>query len=151
MSKCVTKYFGELEYTPDAAFEFPAGLPGFESARRFFPVQSAGCEPLLFLQSAEHADLCFVAMPVQSVDSGYKLEMTEDDTRAIGWPEDRAVQFGPDLLCLALVTVHESGPTANLRAPVVVNLRNHRAVQAISPDTRYSHQHALSAAEPDPC
>jgi flagellar assembly factor FliW len=43
------------------------------------------------------------------------------------------------------VAEHRS-PTANLLAPIVVNLKTHRAIQAIQADSGYSHQHPLLAA-----
>jgi len=37
-------------------------------------------------------------------------------------------------------------PTANLLAPVVVNLKTRRGLQAIQVDSSYSHQHPVLAA-----
>ena len=54
--------------------------------------------------------------------------------------------MGGEALALAILTVAEGGLTANLLAPVVVNLANRRAVQAIRPDGRHSHAHPLEAA-----
>ena len=45
---------------------------------------------------------------------------------------------GPRLLCLAVLSIREEATTANLLAPVVVNLSTRLAVQAIAPGSRYS-------------
>jgi flagellar assembly factor FliW len=52
---------------------------------------------------------------------------------------------------LAILSVSENRPpTANLLAPVVINLRTRVAIQAIRLDTAYSHEQPL-AMEGAPC
>jgi flagellar assembly factor FliW len=53
--------------------------------------------------------------------------------------------------CLAILTLPERGTTANLLAPVVINIKNMKAVQAIAPDCAYSHQHILRTVEAMAC
>ena len=55
------------------------------------------------------------------------------------------------MLCLTVLSVRETGPTANLLAPIVVNLRNRKAVQAVAAESDYSHQHALMPEEASVC
>jgi flagellar assembly factor FliW len=50
-----------------------------------------------------------------------------------------------------VLSIRETGPTANLLAPIVVNLRNRRAVQAVAAESDYSHQHALMPEEASVC
>ena len=47
---------------------------------------------------------------------------------------------------LALIAIHEEDPTANLLAPIVINLQSRAAAQCIDPEMRYSHRHALASA-----
>jgi len=52
--------------------------------------------------------------------------------------------IGSDVLCLAIITTGDGQPpTANLLAPIVMNLRTNVAVQAIQTETGYSHQQLL--------
>jgi len=51
------------------------------------------------------------------------------------------------VLCLAVLSIRENGPTANLLAPVVINLSNGKGVQAVAVSSGYSHQHPMCAAE----
>jgi flagellar assembly factor FliW len=51
------------------------------------------------------------------------------------------------VLCLAVLSIRETGPTANLLAPVVINPKACRAVQAVAEGGGYSHQHALEPLE----
>jgi flagellar assembly factor FliW len=118
---------------------------GFENESGFVLIHRPELYPLVYLQSVTTRDLCFLALPVLVVESAYDLRLTAEDATLIGVPERPGI--GNDVLCLALLTVHTGGPTANLLAPVVVNLKTRAALQCITAGTAYSHQHALAAAE----
>lgn len=139
-----TKNFGPISYEANSALEFPRGLPGFEDRRGFVPLHFADSDPLIFLQSVEDPGLCFVTMPVLAVDPEYRLAVASEDLQAIGLPPG-VPKIGEQVLCVTVLAIREDGPTANLLAPIVVNLRNRRAVQAVAPESGYSHQHRLIA------
>jgi len=142
-----TRHFGTIEYDSDSVFEFPAGLPGFEDEREFVALEQPHIRPIVFLQSLRRAELCFITLPVQSIEPAYRLSLSAEDLRLLELPEERQPEIGSQVLCLAIVAVAEGQPpTANLLAPVVVNLANRRAVQAIMSDSGYSHRHPLPVA-----
>ena len=138
-----TKHFGKVAFEPESEIEFPAGLPGFDVRKRFVAVRFVESDPLIYLQSLEDPGLCFITMPVHAVDPRYRLKVSVDDLQLLGLPGTRQPRIGEDVLALTVVSIRETGPTANLLAPVVVNLRTRRAVQAIAQEAGYSHQHAL--------
>jgi len=134
-----TEQFGDLEYTEDATLLFPRGLPGFEQTRRFVILDQPDLSPLIHLQSLEAPDLCFLALPIHTLDPDYDPALTPEDQQALSLPFHK-----PATLLLALLSVATDGSlTANLLAPIVVNLANRSAVQAVRTDTRYSHQHPV--------
>jgi len=142
-----TRHFGVIEYERQAVFEFPAGLPGFEDEREFVALEQPQTRPIVFLQSLKRPELCFITLPVQTIEPNYRLSVSAEDLRLLELAEDKQPEMGKDVVCLAIVAVAEGQPpTANLLAPVVVNLRNRRAVQAIQSDSGYSHRHPLLAA-----
>jgi len=146
-----TKNFGKLSFEPESELEFPSGLPGFESRKRFVAVTFVEYDPLVYLQSLEDPALCFITMPILAADPCYKLRVNGEDLEQLGLPQSRQPRIGDDVLCLTVVSVRETGPTANLLAPIVVNLQNRKAVQAVSPESDYSHQHALMPEEASVC
>jgi flagellar assembly factor FliW len=146
-----SKSFGTLIYEPDSIVEFPNGLPGFEERRRFVALTYPGTEPLVFLQSLDDPGLCFITLPVLSIDRQYRLEVSEEDLKSVGLASKRQPRIGQDVACLAILTLQQSGTTANLLAPVVINVKNLKAVQAIAPDCGYSHQHLLRTAQAMAC
>ena len=145
MPTCQTKYFGEVDYADQALIEFARGPAGFEEQKDFVILSYPQQYPLVFLQSVTAADLCFVALPVLAVDPSYFLQMESQDAALIGVSPQPAI--GSEVLCLAVVTGHEETPTANLLAPVVVNLRSRRAIQSIHADGWYSHRQAIFLSE----
>ena len=146
-----TSSFGPVAYDAAAVIEFPRGVPGFEARRRFVAVQFPHTQPLTFLQSLEDPALCFVTLPVLVVDPQYRLWVSGEDRESIGLCGAGQPRIGEDVLCLAVLALREGGATANLLAPVVVNLRNLKAVQAVAAESGYSHQHPLAAREAAVC
>jgi flagellar assembly factor FliW len=146
MSSLQTKNFGTLSYQPDSLVEFPAGLPSFETRRRYLPISLPSSEPIVFLQSEEDPDLCFVTLPVLAVDPKYRLLISDEDRALIGISPEDPVEPSPLVLCLAVVAIKEEGPTANLLAPIVINMASRKGVQAIGPGSDYSWQHPLLPA-----
>jgi flagellar assembly factor FliW len=145
MPELLTKYFGSIQYRDEDVVEFPSGLPGFEEESQFLVMEPPASAPLAFLQSLRLPGVCFLALPMQGIDSDYKLEITREDLESLGLPTTRQPRIGDEIGCFAVIVVAENGPvTANLLAPVIVNLENRRGVQAIRIDSIYSHQHLLT-------
>ncbi len=134
---------GSLTYDTESTIEFPRGLPGFDHRRAFVAAHLPGKDPLVFLQSLEDPALCFITAPVAAIDPAYRLEVGEEDLALVGLPVSRRPVIGREALCLVVLSMREGGPTANLLGPVLINLRNRKAVQAVSVAPGYSHQHAL--------
>jgi flagellar assembly factor FliW len=144
MPVVATKYFGNMDYVEESVFDFPFGLPAFENEKRFVFIDALDHAPLVFLQSTTTAGLCFLALPIQLVDSGYEFAILPEDLRALELDPARQPQPGGQSLALTLVCLHgDFSATANLMAPILVNLGNRRALQAIRADTKYSHQHPV--------
>jgi flagellar assembly factor FliW len=139
-----TTHFGELVIDESSAIEFPQGLPGFEDCRRFAALEHPAHEGLIFLQSMERAEVCFPALPVKAIRHDYTLSMTPEDREVLGWEEDRQPRIGDEVAALAILSFEPDRlPTANLLAPLVMDITTRRSVQAIRPDAVYSCQEPL--------
>jgi len=144
MPQVQTRYFGSMTYREESVFEFPAGLPGFIQEKRFVPIEVPQHSPLIFLQSLAQPTLCFLSFPILVVDPEYRLAVAREDLLALALNPDRQPQLGTEVAVLALLSFRDQLPaTANLMAPVVVNLKTQRALQAIRQDQVYSHQHPV--------
>ena len=150
MPSVETKYFGTLSCREEAVFEFPHGLPAFEQEGRFVLIELPEHAPLVFLQSLLQPALCFLAFPILVAARDYRLEVSAEDLAALELDPGRSPELGRDVLVLALVSLHDGfSATANLMAPIVVNLKTRRGLQAIRQDNLYSHQHPLEPRGPE--
>jgi len=150
MPRIQTKCFGEMEYSEEAVFEFPEGMPGFEDQHAFVFLKRPDTHPLLFMQSLSIPDLCFILLPVLAAEPQYKLRLTEEDLTALCFPAGTQPQIGKDILCAVLVCAaseQRPAPTVNLRSPVVVNLQHRTGLQVIQTQSEYSYQHPLVARD----
>lgn len=122
---------------------FPNGLPAFESHRYFRLEARDRLAPLVELRS-EADELSFCLLPIALLDPAYELTLADADRAALAFEPPH------ELLALALVTLGEdSAPTANLLAPIVIDMATGRGVQAIRDDQRYSHQHPVGPQPAD--
>ena len=152
MRSVETKYFGTLPCAEESVFEFPIGLPAFEDERAFVLIETAESAPLVFLQSLTRANLCFLAFPIQIVDRDYALAIAAEDLAALDLEIGRQPMLGSEVVVLALVSLDdEFVATANLMAPVVLNVKTRRGLQGIRRDRLYSHQHAMPRPQEQAC
>jgi flagellar assembly factor FliW len=136
MPRILSRNFGALNYAPGEQFVFSEGLPGFPDETAFLPVQAPEQFPLLYLQSLQTPDLCFVTLPARCLVADYELSPESDALSLIGLGAE--AQPGPEMLCLALLCFSEDGTaSANLRAPLIVNVKNRMGVQMIQAEDRY--------------
>lgn len=150
MPQIQTRCFGQAEYRTEWVFRFPGGLPGFEAEKAFVFLEREDAYPLLFMQSVATPELCFIVLPVLAADPDYQLRLTGDDRADLGLPPEGEVAIGRDIFCGAIVcAASESRPyaTANLVAPVVLNLQRNLGMQVIQTESGYSHEHRLCARE----
>jgi flagellar assembly factor FliW len=155
MPQIRTAYFGELDYTEGAVFQFPYGLPGFERERSFLFLKRPHTEPLLFLQSVDNQRVCFILLPILVIEPNYAVHLDADDLAALHLDPGRQPRIGEDILCAAIVRTgggEQGEPTANLMAPVVVNLKEQIGMQVIDGGSPYSHRHPIPMGkEVTPC
>jgi flagellar assembly factor FliW len=152
MAQVETQYFGTMAYREESVFDFPAGLPAFPNEKRFVPIESPQHSPLLFMQSLIQPALCFLALPIQVVDAGYRLQVSREDLILLDLPSDRQPLLESEVAVLVLLSLHDGlSTTGNLMAPIVVNLQTQRALQAIRQDSVYSHQHPIARVREKTC
>jgi len=147
MFTCKTRFHGQISYRPQDVLELSTGLFGFNNETEFLLLEVPSSKPIVFVQSVRSPNLCFISLPVQIVDSDYQLELNGDDLQALGYSATSRPRLGRDVLCLALLTIRAKEAThANLQAPLVIDIRTHRGIQAMVVN-RYSHRHPFLAPE----
>ncbi|MEO8100103.1 MAG: flagellar assembly protein FliW [Acidobacteriota bacterium] len=145
-----TQQFGELQYADDATVHFPHGLPGFELCHRFVFIQRPDLAPVVHLQSLETPEVCFPAMPIHAIDPNYVPVIAPEDEVTLGLRPSSPLNpapVNPATLALALLAATAEGElTANLFAPIIINMETGTAVQAVRMDSLYSPHYSLEGA-----
>src|SRR3954466_4849372 len=100
MPYCTTKYFGPVAYEVTNVLRFPAGLPGFESERRFLSLEQPAHAPLVFLQSLTTPDLCLWGLAAASIEPSYDLDVEDADLELLEIDRQRRPDFRKLLLSL---------------------------------------------------
>lgn len=113
-----------------AIVQFPAGIPGFESCRRFILVATPELTPLGCLQALDPPEPSFLTIDPRSLDPGYDCELREFERARLGATDE-------PLVWLAIVTASGRRATANLRAPVVISPQRMVGCQFIRDDHDY--------------
>lgn len=141
MPICQTKFSGRITFEPEQVLSVPAGLFGFPDEKEFLLFELPSAKPMAFLQSIQSPNLCFITLPVQVIDAEYKLALAPADLARFGYSEQQPPVMGRDVLCLALLNIGDRKmTTANLLAPLVIQIATHRGLQVIV-DGPYSHEH----------
>ena len=111
--------------------EFVAPIAGFPEHLHFILVELDETGLLCSLQSLESSDLRFLVLPPGPFFADYEPEISQD------WADQLEITDPAEALVLVIVTTGASAAdaTANLLAPVVINLRTRRAAQIVLEDT----------------
>ncbi|KJE27822.1 flagellar assembly factor FliW [Geobacillus kaustophilus] len=133
-----TKYHGTMAVNEQDIVHFPHGLPGFADEKRFVLLPLADT-PFVILQSVETPALGFVLIEPFSYFPAYEFELDEATLEQLSIESER------DVAVYVILTVadpfHET--TANLQAPVVINVRKRTGKQMILTNTSYKTKHRL--------
>lgn len=125
-----------------------AGLPGFPDARRFVLVEWGDDDsPFTMLRSLDHESLAFLVAAPVALFPDYAPEVDDATVDALG------LRSADDALVLVIVTAGEDATdaTANLLAPIVVNVHTRAAAQVVLPTAPMEDLHRpLWAPAPAP-
>jgi len=144
MPSIATRSFGIIDCASEDILTFPTGIAPFDGTH-FVIIAEEAKRPLVFLQSADTPDLCFVTVPVTALDPEYSLSVQTDDLKVLQWDREHTPSAG-DVTCLVILTIPEAGEiTANLLAPVLINASRRVGVQSVRSDGVYRYDVPLSA------
>lgn len=118
---------------------FERGIPGFPNEKEFILLMQNEDSPFGYLQSVKDEHIAFVVTSPFLFFSDYEFELHPELVARL------AIEARDDVVVLAIVTIGEemSKATANLVAPVVINLKNFTGEQYILEGNHYTPRHLL--------
>ncbi|MCF8067756.1 MAG: flagellar assembly protein FliW [Desulfobacterales bacterium] len=140
--------FGTIEVGEDKIIKLTSDILGFPGRRRFILLDRIKTRPFYWFQSVDAPGLAFVILNPYMFKPDYKVDL-QPVLREMAWDGDTT----NDLELYVLVNTTDGRPenmTANLIAPLVINLKRQEAVQLIIQNSPYSHQHRMYDPEESP-
>lgn len=132
--------FGKIQIDTSLLFDFVAPIIGYDKYTYFALIDNTPDSPFKWLQSVSDPNLAFPITLCSYFDIEYDISISKEDLELIG------ANSMEDIMALNIVSIplgDPQGATANLRAPIIVNINNNKAMQVILRDTSYQIKQPL--------
>ena len=138
-----TTRFGKIMIDESRIITMKGGLLGFDHLKQYVLLTQNEKIPFWWFQSINDGATAFVVINSFMVHAGYEPIIADNDVRLL------EISSSDDVLLLSVVTI-SSDPvkiTANLRAPIVINVKQRLAKQIVLQDQDYPIQCVLTNME----
>lgn len=134
-----TARFGDLQIGDEEVIRIPNGVLGFPDRTRYVLVDSGDDTLVLWLQSLEDANLAFPLLEPKIFYPTYSVRLTPMELR------DLKLESVNQSVVFSILTITEdvTAMTANLKAPIVVNLKEQIARQVVLSENEYGIKHSM--------
>ncbi len=134
-----TTRFGEIEVPEGDVIHLPSGLIGFPELKQYVLLDHDKDSPFKWFQSIEDGAIAFVLIDPLLFNPEYVAEVTDAELSEL------EVLTEEDLVISVIVTVpsNPQNMTANLKAPLIFNLKNRRGKQVILNASTYTTRHNI--------
>lgn len=135
-----TKNFGVIKYNIEDILRFEEGIPGFEGLHSFILLNDNSKDtPFRWLQALDDTDIAFVVIDPRIFKPDYSIDISEDVIKAL------KIEDISHLLIYVIVVIPDEieKMTANLKAPIIINAKNNKAMQVVLDDDRYLIKHPI--------
>lgn len=134
----ISQVYGKIQYELQDIITFKKGIPGFEEYKTYISKDMEN-SPFKILQCLENNELAFIIISPFDVVKDYEIKLSEELIK------NTEIENEEEVLLYSIVTVSSKveNITANLRAPLVVNIKNKLGEQLIVDKDVYKIKHPL--------
>ena len=125
-----TARFGAVQIGEDDILTFTEGILGFNQLRKFVLLDDPEDEIFAWLQSCELPDIAFPVLEPDLFATHYKISLTKSELEFL---ELKSLE-GSRSFCIITIPEDPTLMTANLKAPVIINIKTRRARQCVLQD-----------------
>jgi flagellar assembly factor FliW len=136
MMKFTLKRFGgeTFEFDEKSVITFPAGLPGFETCKRFKLINAIDKPTFFFLQSLDNPAVLFSLGDPALLNLSYEVTLSD--------AEQKLLESAPGDELALVVIIYKDDKTgskpepvkANMFAPIILNISKRRGIQKVLKD-----------------
>ncbi|MCL4498253.1 MAG: flagellar assembly protein FliW [Deltaproteobacteria bacterium] len=122
--------------------EFVKPILGFNAFKKFciLNIDKEKNVPFFILQSIENEDLCFIITDPNLFFKDYSVQVTDEEKNLLSL-DNKADAI---IFVIATLSADFSSSTVNLKGPIVINIKNNRALQTVLNNDIYSVRQKLS-------
>jgi flagellar assembly factor FliW len=141
--KIDTLRFGAIEAEESRVITMKGCILGFDRLQHYIILIQDKKTPLCWLQSLEDGAVAFVVIDPRMVKPDYRPEIDKVHRAFLGISQEE------DMCLLSIVTIRREpfGLTANLRAPLVINMDQRLGSQIVLEDADYPVRYDISSTE----
>jgi len=128
-----TTRFGSIAVAEHDIINFPEGMLGFSKINQYVLVERVDDSLFLWLQALKKPSVAFPLLEPQIFERHYKVDLADEDRKILELKDlSHAKVFG-----IVTIPTDPTKMTANLKAPIVINLKNRLAKQVILHEADY--------------
>ena len=118
---------------------FEKGIPGFEDYKYFNVNVIKDNEKFYSIVSKEDDNIGFISISPFDIKKDYEIDLDDEFVKELDIKSEK------DVLVLCLITLGKTlkDSTANLKAPIIINIKNNRSKQLILQDDKYKIKQPL--------
>lgn len=134
----ISPVHGKIQYELEEVITFKRGIPGFEEYKTYVAKEIEE-SPFKILQCLENNELAFIVISPFDVVSDYEIKISEEIIR------NTKIDKQEDVILYSIVTINSKveNITANLRAPLILNIKEKLGEQLIVDRDEYKIKHPL--------
>ena len=123
--------------------KFEKGIPGFEHLRDFSILDVENNKQFKIIQSTEEENISFVVVNPFEIYKEYVIDLNDEIIKELD------IKNSEDVLVLSIMTLGKTleKSTLNLKAPLIINIKNNLAKQLILQSEKYETKHPLIRRE----
>lgn len=129
-----TSRFGAVKLQNEDVIDFPEGILGFNDLRKFVLLDDPNDEIFAWLQSCEIPQIAFPVLEPELFSQSYQVSLTKHDLESLQLVNQGDLKGR--IRSFSIITIPEDPTqmTANLKAPVVINIEKRLARQIVLQD-----------------
>ena len=136
-----TTRFGAVQLQSEDVIDFPEGILGFNDLRKFVLLDDPNDEIFAWLQSCEVSHVAFPVLEPELFTTGYQVMLTKHDLETLGLQKQEKTRS------FSIITIPDDATlmTANLKAPIVINIEKRSARQIVLQDNNLAIREPIFA------
>lgn len=125
-----TTRFGQVQFANEDMLNFPEGILGFAELKQFVLLDDPTDDIFAWLQSCDEPGIAFPVLEPELFAENYKVTLTKTDLEALKMQNmERSRSF-----CIITIPDDPTKMTANMKAPIVINVAEKTARQCVLQD-----------------